>query len=121
MVTGLCGHSDSEILTKINDMIGQRSPGRYHWDLSRSCCGHRGILPFLRVLEKDTVCESLDASGCGLDNSSVEALALALRHHPVRLALSSKIFRVIKMGTGIESCSSVCIASMSWDLEQGQV
>jgi cobyrinic acid a,c-diamide synthase len=82
-VARLQGHSEREVLTKLYDMIEQRFSGRYHWDISHSCCGHRGILPFLQVLEKDIACESLDASDCGLDNESIEALALALRHHPV--------------------------------------
>lgn len=85
----LSGESETAVVAKLSDMLEQRFAGRFHWDLSRARCGARGVLPLLRVLQRDAACESLDASGCGLDNDAVLALVRALHSHPVRPGCSS--------------------------------
>ena len=86
LAASLQGEPEQAVVAKLSDMLEQRFAGRFHWDVSRSRCGARGVLPLLRVLQKDAACESLDASGCGLDNDAVIALAHALHGHPVRAA-----------------------------------
>lgn len=86
MAVAVDGIPDNIVDRRIQDLVEGRLAGRFHYDFSGSYCGRRGVLPLLAALSLDQTFESLDLSGCGIDNDGAELLADILAPHPVRLS-----------------------------------
>lgn len=87
MGTSLKGVPDKVINQRICSVLEGRVSGRFHYDFSNMYCGWRGISAIVSALAADLTFESLDLSGCGINNSGVKQLAELLTTHPVRITL----------------------------------
>lgn len=87
MAVAVDGIPDNIVDRRIQALVEGRLAGRFHYDFSGAYCGTRGVLPLLTALSLDQTFESLDLSGCGIDNDGAELLADLLAPHPVRLSL----------------------------------
>ena len=81
--------SDQVVDKRVQALVEERLAGRFHFDFSGSYCGRRGVLPLVAALSIDHNFESLDLSGCGIDNHGAELLAGLLASHPVRYPLKT--------------------------------
>lgn len=84
MAMAVDGLSDNIVDTQIQALVEGRLAGRFHYDFSGVYCGTRGVLPILAALSFDRTFESLDLSGCNIDNDGAELLANIFASHPVR-------------------------------------
>jgi len=84
MHTALDDISDELVDNRVQALVEERLAGRFQFDFSGSYCGPRGVLPLIAALTLDHTFESLDLSGCGIDNHGAELLAGLLESHPVR-------------------------------------
>eukprot|EP00892_Ulva_mutabilis_P005280 jgi/Ulvmu1/3123/UM015_0163.1 len=82
MDTALSDASDEIVDKRVQALVEERLAGRFHFDFSGSYCGRRGVLPLIAALTIDRTFESLDLSGCGIDNDGTELLAALLATHP---------------------------------------
>lgn len=84
MAKAVDGIPDNVVDKRIHVLVEGRLAGRFHYDFSGSYCGPRGVLPLLTALSYDHTFESLDLSGCNIDNDGAELLSELLAPHPVR-------------------------------------
>jgi hypothetical protein len=79
------GVPDKVIDKRICSLLEGRVCGRFRYDFSGLYCGRRGVSAIIAILAADATFESIDLSGCGVNNTGVKELADVLKTHPVRL------------------------------------
>ena len=84
MESALEGASDQIIDRRICSLLEARCGGRFHYDFSGLYCGYRGVSAIVAALAADASFESVNLSGCGVNNTGVKELAELLKSRPVR-------------------------------------
>lgn len=96
MESALEGVSDQIIDQRICSLLESRFGGRFHYDFSGLYCGYRGVSAIVAALAADTSFESVNLSGCGVNNTGAKELAEVLKTHPVRFCRTRRELRTLR-------------------------
>lgn len=92
MESALEGVPDQTIDQRICSLLESRVAGRFQYDFSGLYCGYRGVSAIVAALAADITFESIDLSGCGVNNTGVKELAEVLKTHPVRPSENTHVY-----------------------------
>jgi hypothetical protein len=104
MESVLAGVPDKVVERRICSLLESRVAGCFQYDFSGMYCGYRGAQAIIKALSSDTTFESVDLSGCGLDNNGTQELASILASHPVCWFFQSAHNKAVL-------CGGLCLAA----------